>query len=694
MSLKSPHILLASSNSNKMLSNLRSFLDHPSCERIQEEINKNVKLLFELGLYHYDFAKSLQKRDWRQRISRFYYGAYNLRRAIRLHESGSFSTEVDDHKKNQLPDDFNNASTYAVQLPILRDDRNLADYDHTAVESDLVLTQEDVEILVKDFFIDSRAYLTSRGVLLIMDKNIDLIEVLSSFKRATRFSHVDYEVKERSGGNYLLIFLANTTDRFFSLLEQSLEALPEDNPYKYRTTLKKRAIAPGNRLKLPETQFLRTTLSESLTVTQFSFSDNFSARYIRSVSGDEEQIVSHGNHIVYGRRGAGKSSLLAYLMHDLRQEKLPYAWVTIQTYSGRSDLAVIAEVLIDITNQIKAYSENPTDFEDLLPILETISDSSGQSEDLNLLNRILPKIRRIFGQLAAIRGNLFLFLDDIHVISELLQPVLLDKLYSIARGNRIYLKISGIEQFVKLRDVSLRQGMETPGDIQVVRLDYNLTMPDKSRQHIHEILNSHAVYCGLQNVDYICGDGVIDRLVWVAAGVPRDALYLFSQAISESGLKNYKKVSISSINVAASEMTQEKLRDVKVDASGKYDEVNKLLDSIRNFCVTEQRKNVFLIEIQSENPVFQMIEELIALRLLHILSAGLTPREVGRRYMALMLDYGFYVGFRAARAVDLFAKEPKPLQVQELRKFPTFPLSANVSEVKRQRDPVNRRPRK
>jgi hypothetical protein len=59
---------------------------------------------------------------------------------------------------------------------------------------------------------------------------------------------------------------------------------------------------------------------------------------------------------------------------------------------------------------------------------------------------------------------------------------------------------------------------------------------------------------------------------------------------------------------------------------------------------------------------------------LHILNDGFTPGEVGRRYMALMLDYGFYVGMRAAKSVDLFYKEPKQLQAQELRKLPRMPL--------------------
>jgi Cdc6-like AAA superfamily ATPase len=508
-----------------------------------------------------------------------------------------------------------------------------------------------------------------------------LDEVLYQFKKLTRFTHVDYELKERSEGDYLIIYLGNPTNRFFSLLQQGLDELSEENPYKQRTTIKKRTSSPNNRLQLPETQFLRTILSESLTATQHSFTDDFFTRYIRSVSGDEEQIVSQSNHIVYGRRGAGKSSLLAYLMHNLRQTSSPYAWVNMQTYNGRSDIGAVAEVVIDITNQLQNYIPTPSDFQVFLSNLETILGQD-EEEGTRYLDRMIPRIRRAFGKIASQYGSMFIFLDDIHVVSETIQPILLDKLYSICRGNQVFLKISGIEQFAKLRDSSSRQGLETPGDIQVIRLDNNLTMPDKSKRHIQEILNSHAIYCGLPSVDYICGDGVIDRLVWASAGVPRDALYLFSQSISESSVKDQKRVSVSSVNTSASEMTHEKLKDIRIDASGKYEEINNLLDTIRQFCVTEQGKNVFLVEIQNENATFHKIEELIALRLLHILHSGITPREVGRRYMALMLDYGFYVGIRTTRSITLFSQEPKPVLAKDLRSFPIFHLSSMQEDRK------------
>lgn len=501
-------------------------------------------------------------------------------------------------------------------------------------------------------------------------------EVINSFKKVTRLSEIHYELKERAENDYLLIYLVNPTDRYFGLLQQALDSLSENNPYKQKTTLKKRSPQSSDRLKSSETQLLRTTLSESLTVTQHSFADDFFLRYIRSVSGDEEQIVSRSNHIVYGRRGSGKSSLLAYLMHNLRRSSVPYAWVNIQTYSGRSHIAAVAEILIDVVTQIQEQTVGSYfDSASILPSLEAIIDKD-EVNGVADLDKLVPRVRRSLGKISSDKGGIFVFLDDLHVVAERLQPILLDKLYSVCRGNQIFLKISGIEQFVNLRDPSLRQGLETPGDIQVIRLDYNLTMPDKSKQHIHGILDSHAIYCGLPSVNYICGDGVIDRLVWVSAGVPRDALYLFSQAISESSVRDQKKVSVGSINASASEMTDEKLRDIKVDASGRYEEVNEILDAVRYFCISQQRKNVFLVEIKNENPNYHKIQELIALRLLHILHAAITPGEVGRRFMALMLDYGFYVGIRAARSVTLFSEEPKPVLAKDVRQFPIFKLSS------------------
>ena len=145
----------------------------------------------------------------------------------------------------------------------------------------------------------------------------------------------------------------------------------------------------------------------------------------------------------------------------------------------------------------------------------------------------------------------------------------------------------------RLWEPSTQKGIQSTHDIQQINLDSNLTMPDKSLKHIHEILDAHARYCGLPNIDYLCDKDVILRLVWLSAGVPRDALHIFMQSLSRATIKDQRKVSITSINAVASEMISYKLKDIEKDASEEYKKLNVTLEKIREFCVKEKKTKCF-----------------------------------------------------------------------------------------------------
>ncbi len=138
MAVKPPHILRASSNVRKMRSNLEGTVDRKALSAIDRAILDNVKSLLSLGKEHYDFACAQGPGTWRQCVSRLYYGAYNASRAVRLYRDGRYSTDAADHKEvGKLPDDFPDRERYSNELDTLREDRNLCDYDHTAVGGDL-----------------------------------------------------------------------------------------------------------------------------------------------------------------------------------------------------------------------------------------------------------------------------------------------------------------------------------------------------------------------------------------------------------------------------------------------------------------------------------------------------------------------------------------------------------------------------
>lgn len=168
-----------------------------------------------------------------------------------------------------------------------------------------------------------------------------------------------------------------------------------------------------------------------------------------------------------------------------------------------------------------------------------------------------------------------------------------------SRDNGIFLKISAIETLARTYDQGARQGLEIPQDAQNLKLDCNLTTPDKTAAQIEAILNALAAFSGLPSIRRLCSSGsVLPRLTWVSAGVPRDALNLFSQAINKATAEGRKRVTVSNVNVSASETLSIKLQDFAADASEKRESLEELFEAIRRFCVQENRKNAFLVEVQ------------------------------------------------------------------------------------------------
>lgn len=511
-----------------------------------------------------------------------------------------------------------------------------------------------------------------------MISSIDFNEVVREFAGEIG-SEPSYYIKSRPDGDYLVFEFAEPNSRLFEALNRVLASLDFSEPE--RVTISRRGKKPHSVVSMPEARLLQRELSESLTVDRNTFGDDFLARYTPSVTNHEQSIVGNANYIVYGRRGSGKSSLLAYAMHRIKKRSSsPFAWIALQAYSGRKDAHAIASIVGDILHELSGFAADPQKFSTLAEIFDDLGESNSKTVDAKL-DRLLLKARRLLASISSREAPVNIFLDDIHVLNEKIQPRLLSAIYSMTRGNNCFIKASGIEQFTNIWDSSTRLGLEPPHDAQILKLDYNLTMPDRSKAHIVSILDAHAKFCGLPNAAYVAEGEMLSRLVLVAAAVPRDALSLFSQAITKSVVKGQRAVTIMSVNAAASETIEEKLRDIGKDiAGGEIDDVQAMLDALKDFCIKTHGKNAFLVRIDSRSSDYRVIQKLIALRFVHVLHEGITPHKVGERYVALMLDFGFYIGIRAAKSVRLFPDKPRQLTAKELRMLPIFSSSTDLNE--------------
>ncbi|MEM7058164.1 MAG: hypothetical protein AAF557_11285 [Pseudomonadota bacterium] len=80
--------------------------------------------------------------------------------------------------------------------------------------------------------------------------------------------------------------------------------------------------------------------------------------------------------------------------------------------------------------------------------------------------RILPQSGGKSGLRTSASKEIFVFLDDLHVIDRAIQSQVLDILYAITRGNQVFLKISAIENLTRTFDPTERVRMELPLDAQ------------------------------------------------------------------------------------------------------------------------------------------------------------------------------------------------------------------------------------
>ena len=499
-----------------------------------------------------------------------------------------------------------------------------------------------------------------------MSEETDILKTIKEqFERESGLEGLASKVVKKSSSRILIIYVFHPTERLFSILESVRKANAHDNGDIPIATLTKGGHSEV--FHSAEIRLLLRVLTESQNVNRYSFLKDFFARYTDSISGAETQIISNANHVVLGRRGAGKSMLLLYAWHDRRRHNKPSVWIDMQVYSGRDDHGVISDVLVDILNQIGEILRDDERQKELIQFLGRPELSLGD------MRKFLPKMRRYLREFSADRQELFVFMDDLHVVSEILQPKLLDVIYAISRGNGVFLKISAIEILTRTYDQATRQGLEIPQDAQNLRLDYNLTEPDKTAKQIAAILDAHAMYSGLPSIRRLCSSAkVLPRLTWVSAGVPRDALNLFSQAINKATSEGRKRVTVSNVNVAASETITIKLQDFAADASGKREILNELFESIKHFCIQDKRTNAFLVEVKSNDELYGNVMHLVQLRLLHVISEGITVGRVGRKYIGLILDYGLYTGIRAAQSVDLFNRQTTRVAYKELRGLPVF----------------------
>lgn len=479
-----------------------------------------------------------------------------------------------------------------------------------------------------------------------------------------------YELVDKAGESYLAIHVGKITEFYAQKLSELRSTLGLDNEFSTRVFLKQ--SRPVSWLQSSETQILQRLLAESLTVGRSSLKSPFFRRSAFVVGGEEQRVYSETNHVIFGRRGAGKSSLVLFACNRAQRDGTPYAWLTLQQYRGRHDLLVIPQVLYELVDAIENADNSQTERVQRLRRLAHQLENKGADLTKQDIDMQLPVFARDFLFITRQGRAFFIFVDDLHLLHPDLQPYFLSALYSFCRGNNVFLKITAIENLTRLFDERAQEGLQTPGDAQVIRLDYNLVNPGAAFEHIRNLLDSYVQFVGIPSLSSLCGNGVIERLAWVSAGVPRDALYIFNNAIKKAIAADRKSLAVMDINMSAADSLTEKEANASDDVAENAGEVLAIVNDIKQFCLKEIRCNAFLVHIDPSDERYRLLKRVSDLRFIHVLHPGITPEKAGEKYEALMLDYAFYTGFRKAPSVKEFLAQPQQPLAKELRKLKRY----------------------
>lgn len=105
-------------------------------------------------------------------------------------------------------------------------------------------------------------------------------------------------------------------------------------------------------LDTPEIEQLLTLVEEAARSSEAGV-----MHFVEPAPGTLRRAASKRHHVVFGRRGSGKSSLLRKAAADLTIDRRPIAYVNLEAFKGHSYPDVLLSVLISTFREFKQWME-------------------------------------------------------------------------------------------------------------------------------------------------------------------------------------------------------------------------------------------------------------------------------------------------------------------------------------------------
>lgn len=489
-----------------------------------------------------------------------------------------------------------------------------------------------------------------------------------------------------------------------------------------------------------EVHSLQNALTEAVRATEEAVQ-----RFVEPASGTLRMALSRRPHLIFGRRGSGKTSLLRKAIAEHNLDRRPSAFVDLEPFKGHTYPDVLISVLIEFFRSLKLWldeaavapanrtriwkrwfskprkgplarataQEISAEIESVLlgleqllhaqddaeierrsqvaakeasevgasvsaggvpqaPITAGVSAKQTSSEErtdemleklrrskANYLHRRILEYQRLLKRVVDLaEADGLLILDDLYYIRRADQPLVVDYFHRLTKNQRLWLKVGTIRHrssWYVPGDPAL--GTKLGDDADAINLDITLEKYRTAKAFLIKIFGEIAGESGVQPNDLLT-EGAVDRLVLASGGVARDFLSIANKAISvarERG-ETYRgvKVNTEDVNQACGEHEGTKREELSNDAGGDEGPLIEEFERIRQFCLEDKHVNCFLVEKDLPAEGYGHVQELVDLRLLHLVKSRVTVRDrPGKIFEAYLLDLSQYTGERKKRDMTI-----------------------------------------
>ncbi|MET7314519.1 ATP-binding protein [Streptomyces thermoviolaceus] len=425
----------------------------------------------------------------------------------------------------------------------------------------------------------------------------------------------------------------------------------------YRDEEKKVAeVEAGGRLSGPKVDQL-IQLLEARSRTSDALP---SLKYMEDPRASLAAIGASRHHLVYGRRGVGKTALLLEAKRIAERDGHVTAWInahTLRRLTTSSAFLAIAEVTLSSIIQHAGSSQGES-YTRLKETSGRVSQlrSEGSVSDVALGEMVAELNRSLRAVLREDIVRLYLYIDDFYLFPESEQPYLLDCVAGMLRDCDGWIKVASIERLTRPFEPSSRIGIEVPHDASKIDLDVTLEDPESTQRFLESVLSNYTTTAGIAKPTSIAQNAALGRLVLASGGVPRDYLNLFASSIVAARSRaKAREIGREDVAEAAGRAARSKKRDLEQDVSS--DSAGTLLtalevlsEEVRGAGYTYFRVNV----AQKSHPFYEVLGQLVDLRFAHLIQSTLSDQHrQGVKYEAYILDLSEYADVRLKRGLAI-----------------------------------------